>query len=235
MSRRAAAQKASQMTAEQLESSPIPSDDEAGSGAGVVGRRGAKARSSANTRYTTQLSAGSDPGASKQASGSSPSTSQHQKLKSSTMTPKVKVSGVPSFKADSVTSDSDIEVIGFTAPKLTLTQPPSPSADGAASKEALVPLRIPGDTTLGKKRVLSMSEPSPQGSTASLSPLTSPESTRRSSGPRGKLRHHLEPPSPVVNSWSLDTLGRLVWLRIKQSGEVSESRTDSVWWPAQVS
>ncbi|THH31120.1 hypothetical protein EUX98_g3076 [Antrodiella citrinella] len=62
----------------------------------------------------------------------------------------------------------------------------------------------------------------------SLSPLTSPEDTHR--GARGQD----ETPSPGMDDWSLDDLGHLVWVRVNQSGRISDDRLKSMWWPAQV-
>ncbi|KAH8106947.1 hypothetical protein BXZ70DRAFT_262674 [Cristinia sonorae] len=219
--KRAAAKKASKLAAEQLGSS----DDEFGAVTGAMKNQRPKRlpkpprpSKSVSTISTKHKPASSAPHA--------PSSSQQSRPRALTQVSKIgplpatALHSKKNVARSSVSADSDVEIVGFG-----FRSDPKPSC---AAPSTLPHLRMP-QTPSSKKRVLSHSGLSPGESLGSLSPLSSPEQLR------GGISSQLdEPPSPVVEDWCLSDLGRLVWVRVDMSGDISERRYNSVWWPAQV-
>ncbi|TCD67297.1 hypothetical protein EIP91_000320 [Steccherinum ochraceum] len=244
-SRREAAKKASKLAAEQLDSS---SEDERVVEATKERKRVTRPRSLSKISQVSKSmpSIQAKPRSTSSAAPTALPSSQPSRRKSLPKLPaKAKQtsgasSSKPSFLStpSELESDSDIEFLG-SGPGLPSTSKPKSSVVSSVghrppfSSNAMPSLRIPMQTPT-KKRVLSTAELFPMGSLDDLSPLTSPEAIRRSPRSLGASSSHDDPPSPAGEGWSLATLGHLVWVRIDLSGNVSERRSNTVWWPAQV-
>ena len=235
ISRRAAAQKAQKLAADQLNNS---SSDESTAASGRRQNKSAKARDRRlpgpkGTKPAKSMSNLSSMHLDTNLKDMSTASSQHSRRQSfsSQAIPAGPSQRDAPFVSD---SDSDIEIIGFRRPGEPHTISPShvhPHSTTMSSTSVSGPAL---KTPLAKKRVLSTAELSPVTSAGSLTPLTSPEAIRGRSHSGFTSGRIDEPSSPAVEEWSLDTLGRLVWVRIDISGNISRSRVDSVWWPSKV-
>lgn len=240
VSQRSAAKKASKLAAQQLESS----DDESAPDASAAHARTARPKRSTKAIHP----APSLPNISTKLKSSSlglsmPPPSQPRRRNSVSQEGKGKgkqaalasaSSSKPTTLLPLSDSDSDTEIFGpfrRTGPQPSSSSRLNDSRNGSATKDsAMSTSMLPSlKTPTAKKRILSIQEMSPIGSLSSLSP--SPETQRHLPVPAQQL----SPGSPAIEDWNLHRLGRLVWVRVDLSGRISDTRANSVWWPAEVS